>query len=93
MDAPTPAVWIEHAASEKECQKLRTWQAEYRCAAGVLKPGTAEALKAQHIFCERANRGISEDESLKKFILRADVNINGQVYRFECEEKKDVTHK
>lgn len=93
MDSHSPVVWIEHAASEAECAKLKTWQASYRCAAGVLKPTTPQALHAQRVFCDAANAGISDEESMTRFVLRADVNVNGQVYRFECEEKKDVTYK
>lgn len=93
MDSPAPVVWIEHAESETECEKLKTLSASFRCAAGVLKPTTEKALHAERVFCDAANAGLSEEESMNRFVLRADVNVNGQVYRFECEEKKDVPHK
>lgn len=93
MDDFPRAVWAEHAKSETECNKLSTWQAAERCSAGVLKPTTEKARNAQRAFCDAANKGLTEEESRSRFVLRADVMVNGQVYRFECEEKQNVTHK
>jgi hypothetical protein len=74
------------------CQQLEKWQAQERCVHVPMKPSGAIELKIEETFCERANKGISDEESRRRYVIAAVVIIDGRKLILDCEAH-NVLHK